>query len=106
MGLEDRQKPRGWSLGFPGDTCGKEPPANSGDVRDVALILPGSARSPGGGHSHPIQYSCLENLMDRGDWRAIVHRVSKSWTQLKQLSTQRLELGLLQKQLACLAGTK
>ena len=64
----------------------KNPPANSGDVRDVALILPGSARSPGGGHSHPIQYSCLENLMDRGDWWPIVHRVTKSWTGLKRLS--------------------
>ena len=48
-------------------------PANSGDIRDVGLI-PGSGRSPGGGHGNPLQYSCLENLMNRGDWRATVHR--------------------------------
>ena len=41
----------------------------------------------GGGHGNPFQHSCLENLMDRGAWWAIVHRVAKSWTQLKQLST-------------------
>ena len=48
-------------------------PANSGDIRDVGLI-PGPGRSPGGGHGNPLQYSCLENLMNRGDWRATVHR--------------------------------
>ena len=48
-------------------------PANSGDIRDVGLI-PVSGRSPGGGHGNPLQYSCLENLMNRGDWRATVHR--------------------------------
>jgi len=48
-------------------------PANSGDIRDVGLI-PGSGRSPRGGHGNPLQYSCLENLMNRGDWRAMVHR--------------------------------
>ena len=48
-------------------------PANSGDIRDVDFI-PGSGRSPGGGHGNPLQYSCLENLMNRGDWRATVHR--------------------------------
>ena len=47
--------------------------ANSGDIRDVGLI-PGSGRSPRGGHGNPLQYSCLENLMNRGDWRATVHR--------------------------------
>jgi len=51
----------------------KKMPANSGDIRDVGLI-PGSGRSPGGGHGNPVQYSCLENLMNRGDWRATVHR--------------------------------
>ena len=51
----------------------KKMPANSGDIRDVGLI-PGSGRSPGGGHGNPLQYSCLENLMNRGDWRATVHR--------------------------------
>ena len=58
---------------------------NAGDVRHVGSI-PGSGRSPGGGHGNPLQYSGLENPMDRGTWGAIVHRVVKSWTQLKQLS--------------------
>ena len=44
----------------------KTPPANTGDLRDVGSI-PGSGRSPGGGHGNPLQYSCLENLMDRRD---------------------------------------
>ena len=52
----------------------KNPPANAGDTRDADLI-PGSRRSPGGGHSNPLQYSRLENPMDRGAWRAIVHGV-------------------------------
>ena len=82
----------------------KNSPANAGDVRDVPSI-PGSGRSPGEGHSNPLQYSFLENFMDRGAWRAIVHRVAKSWMRLKQLSTQRWELGLLQEHLACLPGT-
>ena len=55
----------------------KNPPVNAGDVRDVGLI-PEWERSPGGGHGNPLQYSCLENPMDRGAWRAIVHRVTKS----------------------------
>ena len=59
----------------------KNPPANVGDIRDVGLI-PGSGRPPGGGHSNPLQYSCLENPMERGTWQAIVHRVTKSWTRL------------------------
>ena len=44
--------------------------------------IPGSGRSPGGGHGNPLQYSCLENPMDRGAWRARVHGVTKSWTHL------------------------
>ena len=65
----------------------KNPPANSGDIRDVGSI-PGLGRSLGGGHVNPLQNSCLENPKDRGDWQATVHRVTKSRTQLKQLSTQ------------------
>ena len=57
----------------------KNPPANAGDVRDVGSI-PGSGRFPGGGHANPLQYSCLENPMDRGAWQATVHGVRKSWT--------------------------
>ena len=54
-------------------------PANAGDVRDVGSI-PGSGRSPGGGRGNPLQYSCLENPMDRGAWRVRVHGVAKSLT--------------------------
>ena len=57
----------------------KNPPANTGDRRDARLI-PGSGRSPGGGHGNPLQYSCLENSMDREVWRSIVHRVAESDT--------------------------
>ena len=65
----------------------KNLPANAGDTRDMGLI-PGSARSPGGGLGNPLQYSCLENTMDRRAWRATVHRVAKRQTRLKQLSMQ------------------
>ena len=57
----------------------KNLPAHVGDVRDVGLI-PGSERSPGGGHGNLLQYSCLENPMDRGAWQATAHRVAKSRT--------------------------
>ena len=65
----------------------KNPPANAGDVRDIGCI-PGSGRYPGGGHGNPLQYSYLENPMDRGAWGATVHRVTQSQTQLKGLSMQ------------------
>ena len=68
----------------------KNPPASAGDIRDAGLI-PESGRSPAGGHGNPLQYSCLENSMDRGAWRATVHRVAKSRTQLKWLSTHNLQ---------------
>ena len=51
----------------------KNTPAKAGDLRDAGSI-PGSGRSPGGGHGNPLQYSCLENPMDRGAWQATVHR--------------------------------
>ena len=53
--------------------------------RDVCVI-PGLGRSPGTENGNPLQYSCLENPMDRGTWRAVVHRITESWTQLKWLS--------------------
>ena len=53
--------------GFPGGSVVKNPPANAGDAGDVGLIL-GSGRSPGGGNGNPLQYSCLQNSMDRGAW--------------------------------------
>ena len=58
---------------------------NDGDNRDAGLI-PGWGRSPGGGHSYPRQYSCLENFINRGSWWATVQEVTKSQTLLKQLS--------------------
>ena len=57
----------------------KNPLANAGDTRDAALI-PGSGGCPGGGNGNPLQYFCLENPMDRGDWQATVHNVTKSQT--------------------------
>ena len=55
----------GFSDGASGKKKKKKPASNGGDIRDVGSI-PGSGRSPGGGHSDPLQYSCLENPMDRG----------------------------------------
>ena len=54
----------------------KNPPANAGDVRDLGSI-PGLGRSPGRGNGNPLQYSCPENPMDRGAWRATIHGVTK-----------------------------
>ena len=67
-----------WLMGFPSG-AGNSLPANAGDLRDVSSI-PGMGRSPGGGHSNPLQYSCLENPMDRGAWQATVHGVAESDT--------------------------
>ena len=63
----------------------KNSPDNAGDLRDVGSI-PGSGRSPGVGYATLLQYCCLENPMNRGACRAMVHRVVKSQLQLKQLS--------------------
>ena len=59
-------------MGFPDGSVVKNPPARAGDTGDVGWI-PGSGRSPGGGNGNPLQYSCLENPMDRGDLQAKVH---------------------------------
>ena len=64
-------------LGFPGGSVVKNLPDSAGDIGDVSLI-PGLGISPGGGNGNPLQYSCLENSMDRGAWRATVHGVTKS----------------------------
>ena len=64
----------------------KNLPANSGDIGDTGSI-PGSGRSPRGRHGKPLQYSCLKDPMDRGAQQATDHRVAKSRTQLKRLST-------------------
>ena len=66
------------NTGFLNGSAGKESACNAGD----AGLIPGSGRSPGEGCGNPFQYSCLENSMDRGHWWAIVHMVTKSWTQL------------------------
>ena len=63
----------------------KNLPASAGDIRDMGSI-PGLGRSPGEGNGNPLQYSYLENPMDRGSWQATIHGVTKSWTRLKQLS--------------------
>ena len=65
-------------LGFPSGSDGKE---SACSVRDLGSI-PGLGRSPGEGHGNPLQYSCLENPMDRGAWQATVRGVAKSQTQL------------------------
>ena len=57
-------------MGFPGGTSGKNLPASAEDIRDMGSI-PGLAGSPGEGHGNPLEYSCLENPMDRGTWQAI-----------------------------------
>ena len=60
---------------------------NAGDIRDMGSgSIPGLRRPPGGGHGNPLQHSCLENPTDRKAWWATVHGVTKSWTQLEQLS--------------------
>ena len=63
----------------------KDTPADAGGTRDLGST-PGSGRSPGGGHGNPLQYSSLENPMDREAWQTIVHEAAKSWPGLKQLS--------------------
>ena len=65
-------------VGFPGGSVVKNPPANAEDVGSI----PGSGRSPGEGNGNPLQYSCLGNSTDREAWRATVHGVAKSRTQL------------------------
>ena len=63
-------------MSFPDGSVVKNSPASAGDMGSV----PELGRSLGGGNGNPFQYSCLENYMDRGGWRAIVHGVTKSWT--------------------------
>ena len=63
-------------MGFPGSSVVKSPPANAGDMSSI----PGSGSSPGEGNGNPLQYSYLENPMDRVAWQASVHGVEKNWT--------------------------
>ena len=62
--------------GFPGNVAGKESICNAGDLGSIPRL----GRSPGGGHGNPLKYSCLENSMDRGAWKATIHGVTKCWT--------------------------
>jgi len=65
-----------YTLGLPGGSDGKESACNAGDP----CLIPGLGRSPGEGNGYPLQYSGLENPMDRGAWSASVHRIAKSRT--------------------------
>ena len=69
-------------VNFPGGSAVKKPTASAGDVG----LIPGLGRSPGEGNGNPLQYSCLENPMDRGAWWATVHGVAKSRTQLSDFT--------------------
>ena len=68
---------------FPGGSDSEESACNAGDLGSV----PGLGKSPGVGKGNPLQYSCLENSMDRGDWQAIVHGVANSQTQLSNFTS-------------------
>ena len=89
----------------------KNPPVNAGDIRDAGSV-PGSGGSPGGGHGDPLQYSCLENPMDRGAWQATDHRAAESDTTRDLAHTRRFSLssvlespgGSAGKEPACSAG--
>ena len=74
MKLSEKEK-----MGFPGGSVVKNPPANAGDTRDAGSVS-GSGRSPAGGHGNQLQYSCLENPMDRGAWWDTVHGAVKRYT--------------------------
>ena len=71
----------------------KNPTANAGDTRDMGSI-PGLGRSPGVGSGNPLQYSCLENPMDREAWWATVHGVAESWTRLSDFTFFHFLLGI------------
>ena len=72
-----------WSVGFPGGVSGKEPTCQWKRNNRFELD-PGAGRSPGGGYSNPLQYSCLENPMNRRAWWATVHEAAGSQTQLSE----------------------
>ena len=75
------------TVGLPRWLSGKESDCQCRRLKRPGDSFPGLGRSPGEGHGHPLQYSCLENPMRRGTWQATVHGVTKSQTRLKQLST-------------------
>ena len=69
-------------MGFPGGSDGKASAYNGGGL----VSIPGQGRFPGEGNGNPVQYSCLENSMDRGAWQATVHEVAKNWIQLSNFT--------------------
>ena len=71
-----------YRMGFAGGSDGQESACSAGHL----CSLPGTGRSPGEGNGNPLQYSCLENLKDKGAWSATVHGVAKSWTWLSDFS--------------------
>ena len=75
--------------GFPGGSAGKESACNAGDLGSI----PGLGRSAGEGHGNPLQYCCLENLMERRPWWATAHGVTKSWTWLSDITIPRSTWG-------------
>ena len=79
-------------IGFPGGAVVKNLPANAGDTRDAgSVFVPG--RPPGVGNVNQLQYSCLENSMDKGAWQATVYGVTNSWLQLStQQQKQHLDI--------------
>ena len=79
-------------MGFPGGSVVKNPPANTRDARDGGSI-PESGRSPGVGNGNPLQYSRLENSMNRGTWWATAHRIAKRWTRLSDNAHTQKEEG-------------
>ena len=88
-----------WSEDFPSSSKGKESACNEGDLGSI----PGLGRSPGEGHGNRLQYSCLENSMDRGAWWATGHRVTKSRTRLKWLTHRTIREGAVEGAVACLS---
>ena len=76
--------------GFPGGSVVKNLPANAEEVG----LSPGSGRSPGGGNGNPLQYSCLDNPMDRGAWQATVHGVTERKTRLSTFTDEDWATGL------------
>ena len=83
IGIEPTQQGNG---AYQGALLVKNPSASARGAKDMGSV-PGSGRSPGGGHGRPLPYSCLENPMDRGAWQATVHGVAQSRTRLKGLSS-------------------
>ena len=73
-------------MGFPFGSVVKNLPANT-EASAVADLIPGLGRFPGQGHGNPLQYSCLGNHMDRGDWQTTVHRIAKNQTRLRDYTT-------------------